>query len=81
MSKIKTNTVSINGILAEVNTERKVDRNNKPYIGGKIVIKNVVNGVENLIECDILVMNLQKLALLTNFMPLIANSKANLVRE
>lgn len=50
MAKLKMNKVNVNGVLTEVNTEVKTDKNGKEYIGGKIVVKCVLEGVENLIE-------------------------------
>ena len=49
MLRESLNNVVIEGILNEVDLEKKVDKNGKTYIGGKItlLVQQVINGVED----------------------------------
>ena len=50
----KINKVFIVGTIEEVSTQVRATSDGRNFIGGKIVIKTVINDVENLIDCKVL---------------------------
>ncbi len=54
MSRAKVNKVYIVGEVVEVSTEVRATNDGRGYINGKIVVKSVLNGVENLIDVKVL---------------------------
>lgn len=60
MAKVKFNKVTVKGTLAEVNTEVKTASDGRKYIGGKIVVRVVQDGVENLIDMKIFAFEMTK---------------------
>lgn len=54
MSKAKINKVYIVGEVEEVATEIRTTNDGRTYINGKIVVKSIVNGTENLIDVKVL---------------------------
>ena len=60
MAKVKFNKVTVKGTLAEVDTKISTTAAGKKYIGGKIVVRVVQDGVENLIDMKIFAFEMTK---------------------
>lgn len=56
----KKNDVFIIGTLVDVKTDVRTSSENKTYISGKVSVKAVLNGVENIIDCSIYAMEKTK---------------------
>ena len=53
MAVLKKNDVFIIGTLVDIKTDVRTSSENKTYISGKVSVKVVVNGVENIIDASI----------------------------
>lgn len=57
---VKTNNVFIIGTLVDVKTDVRTSSENKKYIGGKISVKCMINGTENVLDLRIFAMEKTK---------------------
>lgn len=60
MAKTKINKVFIIGTVEEVDTKIGVTSDSREYISGKVVVKTIINGIENLIDVRLFAMKLTK---------------------
>ena len=57
MALLKKNDIFIIGVLVEVKTDVRTSSEGKTYVSGKVSVKVVVDGVENIIEASIFSFN------------------------